>query len=312
MTDEPKRSPSTTSPSGRTKPTWRQVLERHAPVMLPAAHDGLTARMIEQAGFVAYQIGGFAYAGAHFGYPDIDLIHYGEISAGVRDLLVESSLPVMIDADDGYGDAKNVTRTVRGYEALGVSAMFLEDQVAPKRCGHMAGKRVIAAEVMAGKVRAAVAARRNPDTFLIARTDARESDGLDEALRRGELYLKSGADGLFIEAPHSVEEFERIAKTFAGVPLIANMLEGGGKSPILSPMELGKIGFAMITYPTSIIFRVAKATERALADLLAGHPLPTDDALNFKTYEDALGLPAWRAIEQEFSPDSGTPRGRGA
>ncbi len=311
MTDQPKLSPSLSVPASASKPTWKQVLDRHAPVLLPAAHDGLSARLIEQAGFVAYQIGGFAYAGAHFGYPDIDLIHYGEISAGVRDLVVESSLPVMIDADDGYGDAKNVTRTVRGYEALGVSAMFLEDQAAPKRCGHMEGKRVIPADVMAGKVRAAVAARRNPDTFLIARTDARESDGLDEALRRGELYLKCGADGLFIEAPHTVEELEKIAKTFAGTPLIANMLEGGGRTPILTPTELGKLGFAMITYPTSIIFRVAKTIQMALADLRAGRPLPTDQSLNFETYEAALGLPAWREIESEYSPspDAGT-RGR--
>jgi len=216
----------------------------------------------------------------------------------------------MIDADDGYGDAKNVTRTVQGYEALSVSALFMEDQVAPKRCGHMEGKQVVPAELMAGKVRAAVAARRNPDLFLIARTDARESYGLDEALRRGELYLKSGADGLFIEAPHTVEELERIAGAFRGVPLIANMLEGGGKTPILTPAELSKIGFAMITYPTSIIFRVAKVIERALSDLIAGRPLPADDALDFKAYEDALGLPAWRALENEFTPSPGpTPRG---
>ncbi len=296
--------------AAEAKPTWRQTLERHAPVLLPAAHDGLTARLIEEAGFVAYQVGGFAYAGSRFGFPDIDLIHFGEISAGLRDIVVGSSLPVMVDADDGYGDVKNVTRTVRGYEELGVSALFMEDQVAPKRCGHMEGKKVVPAEVFAGKIRAAVAVRRNPDTFLIARTDARESHGLDEALRRGQLYLDSGADGLFIEAPHTVKELEKVASTFRGVPLIANMLEGGGKTPILKPAELHELGFAMITYPTSIIFRVAKATQRALADLLAGRPLPTDDALDFKSYEDALGLPAWRDLENKFTPaPAPTPRG---
>lgn len=286
----------------RRKPTWRETLEKHAPVLLPAAHDGLSARLIERAGFVAFQVGGFAYAGSRFGYPDIDLIHYGEISAGLRDIIVGTNLPVMIDADDGYGDAKNVTRTIRGYEALGVSALFLEDQVAPKRCGHMEGKHVVPAELMAGKVRAAVAARTDPDLFLIARTDARASYGLDEALRRGRMYLDAGADGLFIEAPKDEAEFERIGREFRGVPMIANMLEGGGKSPILAPKDLHALGFRMITYPTSILFRVAKAIERSLADLKAGRPLPPDDSLSFDAYTEALDLPRWRDIENEFTP----------
>src|ERR1044071_8039425 len=130
------------------RPTWEDVLKEHAPLVLPAAHDALTARIIERAGFKAYQIGGFAVAGAMHAVPDLDLEHFGEKSAVARKILNASSLPVMVDADDGYGDAKNVTRTVREYETMGASAIFIEDQVAPKRCGHMAGKSVVAAAKM--------------------------------------------------------------------------------------------------------------------------------------------------------------------
>ena len=145
----------------------------------------------------------------------------------MRDIMAATELPVLVDGDDGYGDVKNVARTVAGYEAMGVAAIFIEDQRAPKRCGHMAGKDVIDADVMAAKLRAAAAARRNPDTFLIARTDARAVHGLDEALRRAELYLEAGADGVFVEAPQTVDELARIGRAFEGVPQMANMLEGG-------------------------------------------------------------------------------------
>src|SRR6185312_10174632 len=137
---------------------------------------------------------------------------------------------------------------IEGYEAMGASAIFLEDQVAPKRCGHMAGKDVIPAGQMVAKIKAAVGARRSKDFFIVARTDARAVHGLDEALRRGEQYLKAGVDGIFIEAPQNIQELETVGKTFKGVPQIANMLEGGGATPILSPAELSKLGFAMVAY----------------------------------------------------------------
>src|SRR5256885_9979664 len=175
------------------RPSWKEVLDQHAPLLLPVAHDALTARLIELAGYPAYQIGGFALVGSRFAYPDIDLAHYGENSAVTRDIIAASSLPVLVDADDGYGDVKNVTRVVQGYEAMGASAIFLEDQLAPKRCGHMAGKRVVSSDMHVGKIRAAVAARHNSETFIIARTDAREPLGLDEALRRAGTYVEAGA-----------------------------------------------------------------------------------------------------------------------
>jgi len=163
------------------KPTWKELLARGEPLILPCAHDALAARLIERAGFSAYSVGGYALVGARHALPDIGLVAFGEMSAGIRDIMAASSLPVLVDCDDGYGDAKNVARTIAGYEAMGVAAIFMEDQRAPKRCGHMAGKDVIDADAMAAKLRAAVSARRSADFFIIARTDARAVHGLDEA-----------------------------------------------------------------------------------------------------------------------------------
>ena len=282
------------------RPTWKQLLGAGEPLLLPCAHDALSARLIERAGFRAYSIGGYALVGARHALPDIGLVAYGEMSAGVRDIMAGSRLPVLIDGDDGYGDVKNVVHTVAGYEAMGASAIFIEDQRAPKRCGHMAGKSVIETEAMARKLRAAVAARRSTDLFIIARTDARAVFGLDEALRRGEVYLNAGADGLFIEAPQSVEELARVGQSFQGVPQLANMLVGGGRTPILPPAELARLGFAMVAYPTSLIFAVAHAMEKTLAELREGRLASAEQTLSFDQFKDITGLAHWGEIEQRF------------
>jgi 2,3-dimethylmalate lyase len=282
------------------RPTWKQLLGAGEPLLLPCAHDALSARLIERAGFRAYSIGGYALVGARHALPDIGLVAYGEMSAGVRDIMAGSRLPVLIDGDDGYGDVKNVVHTVAGYEAMGASAIFIEDQLAPKRCGHMAGKSVIETEAMARKLRAAVAARRSTDLFIIARTDARAVFGLDEALRRGEVYLNAGADGLFIEAPQSVEELARVGQSFQGVPQLANMLVGGGRTPILPPAELARLGFAMVAYPTSLIFAVAHAMEKTLAELREGRLASAEQTLSFDQFKDITGLAHWGEIEQRF------------
>ena len=282
----------------QTKPTWKELLGRGEPLLLPCAHDALSARLIERAGFAAYSVGGYALVGARHALPDIGLVGFGEMSAGIRDIIAASSLPVLVDCDDGYGDAKNVARTVAGYEAMGVSAIFMEDQRAPKRCGHMAGKDVIEAEAMAVKLRAAVQARRSPELFIVARTDARAVHGLDDALRRAEIYLKAGADGLFIEAPQTVDELAQIGRAFQGVPQLANMLEGGGRTPVLPPHELYRLGFGMVAYPTSLIFRVARAIETALADLKAGRPANNGAGVGFEAFKDIVSLARWADVEQ--------------
>jgi 2-methylisocitrate lyase-like PEP mutase family enzyme len=289
------------------RPTWKDLLKQEQPLLLPCAHDALSARLIERAGFSAYSIGGFALVGSRYGIPDIGLAAFSEISAGIRDVMAATRLPVLVDGDTGYGDVKNVAHTIEGYEALGASAIFIEDQVAPKRCGHMAGKDVIPADQMVAKIKAAADARRSKNFFLIARTDARAIHGLDEALRRGEQYLEAGADGIFIEAPQSIDELKRVGRAFQGVPQIANMLEGGGQTPVLPPAELKAMGFAMAAYPTSVIFRVARTIEKALADIKAGRPGASGDSVDFAGFKDITGYDKWARIEDEYAP---TQRGK--
>lgn len=281
------------------KPTWKELVARPEPLLLPVAHDALTARLVQRAGFDAYSIGGFALVGARFGIPDIGLVGLSEMASGVRDIMSVCDLPVMVDGDDGYGDVKNVTRTIRTYEQLGVSAIFIEDQVAPKRCGHMAGKDVIATELMEAKLRAAAAARDSKDTFLVARTDARAVLGLDEALRRAERYLKAGADGVFVEAPQTVEELRIVGERFGSVPQIANMLEDGA-TPLLPPAELKKMGFSMIAYPCSVIFRVAQTIEKALADLKHERLSLRGEGVGFDQFKDIVGFAGWGKVEDSF------------
>lgn len=280
---------------------WKQLLMQEAPLLLPAAHDALTARIIEQVGFKAYQVGGFALDGARFGLPDIDLTRFGEKSSAVREIIAASSLPVLVDCDDGYGDVKNTTHTIQIYEAMGASAVFIEDQEPPKRCGHMAGKKVIAAKQMENKIRAAVAARCNRDgLFLIARTDALEPEGLDEALHRAELYLKAGADGLYIEGPHNQKQLKKIGEEFKGVPKVVTMLEGGGETPWFAPEKFRAMGFSIVLYPTSVLFRMTYTIQRALEDIRDGRPMRKNEAVDMPTFEKIVGLERWATIENRF------------
>jgi 2,3-dimethylmalate lyase len=271
--------------------SWRELLADPDPLLLPCAHDALSARLIERAGFKAYSIGGFPLVGARYGLPDIGLMGLGEMAAAMRDIIAASDLPMLVDGDHGYGDAKNVARTIRTYESMGAAAIFIEDQVAPKRCGHMAGKDVVPTTIMEEKLRAAAAARQK-DTFLLARTDARAIHGLDEALRRGERYLRAGADGIFIEAPETLEEMHIVGRAFQGVPQLANMLEGG-RTPLVDPKELKAMGFAMIAYPTTLIFRVARTIEKALADLAAGRLKLDGEGVDFAAFKAITGFEEW-------------------
>lgn len=171
--------------SGVSHPTWKTLLASGEPLLLPAAQDALAARLIARAGFKAYQVGGFALAGARYAFPDIDLIHFYEEHETIRQIVAASPLPVLVDAGDGFGDVKNVTRTVRGYEELGAAAIFIEDQESPISCGQMDSKPVVSVKEMVTKIGAALAARRSADTFVLARTDARGTEGVAGAIRRG-------------------------------------------------------------------------------------------------------------------------------
>jgi 2,3-dimethylmalate lyase len=205
--------------------SFRQIIDSAVAdkrfLVVPGAHDALSARLIEKTGFETYFIGGFPAVGARYGLPDIGLKGFGEISACVRDIMAACDLPVFVDGDDGYGDVKNVVHTVQSYERMGVSAILIEDQQWPKRCGHMVGKKVVPTEVAEAKIRAACAERLDRETWILARTDARAVYDLDEAMRRAERYIRAGADGIFIEAPRSVKELEIIGKAF-DVPQVCN------------------------------------------------------------------------------------------
>src|SRR4051812_41055204 len=287
--------------SPATRPTWRTLLAEGEPLVLPAAHDALTSRLIARAGFKAYQVGGFALAGARYAYPDIDLVQFYEENEAIRQIAAASPLPVLVDAGDGFGDVKNVTRTVRGYEELGISGLFIEDQKPPVSCGQMGRKEVVPVKEMVGKVKAALAARKNADTFILARTDGRSAAKVAEAIRRGEAYRDAGADGVYVEGLRSAAELKGVGKALSGTPLATTLMEGGGQLPWLPPEEIHGYGFAMILYPTTVLFRVARTIERALAGLKAGRPMPAGEAVDLATFEDIVGLPGWQDVEERFS-----------
>lgn len=282
----------------QSRTPFRELLQAEQPLIMPGAQDALSARLIEQAGFKAFFIGGFQVAGIHYGVPDLGLISLGDFTPIVRNILSATSLPVMMDIDDGYGDVKNVVRTVHTYEELGVGCMFIEDQVSPKRCGHLDGKRVVPVEDMETKIRAAIAERSNPDTFLIARTDARAVEGLDAALRRGERYLAAGADGLFVESLLDVDELTKVGATF-DAPLLANMLESG-RTPILKPSELKEIGYDMAIYGITLLMHITKHMQAVLEDLRSERLEMTGSAISFDNYKKVVGFDEWDRIENAY------------
>jgi len=280
--------------------SWKAMLAAaDKPVQLPVAHDALTARLIELAGFDAYQIGGYALSGATHAIPDVDLEKFGEKKFSADWIMQASPLPVLIDIDDGYGDVKNVTRSVQEYIRLGASAMFMEDQRPPKKCGHMDDKKVIDTREMLQKIKAAVTARDGNDFFILARTDAIDPEGLDNAMDRAKQYLDAGADGVYLEGPKTPEDLEKIGKTFKGIPLATSILEDGGKTPWLSPTELGSMGFSMILYPTTVIFQAAYAIQRALHHLKQGKPIH-GSSVNMEEFMQIVDLPYWKSIEEKF------------
>jgi len=280
--------------------SWSKALKKETPLLMPVAHDGLTAKLIEQTGFTALQVGGFAVAGARFGLPDIDLTQFYERFESVKDIMAATELPILVDADDGYGDVKNVTHTVRSYIGLGIQGLFIEDQQAPKECGHMEDKKVVPAEQMVAKVKAAVAARQDHEFFILARTDALQPEGIDAAIRRAEKYLKAGADGVYVEGPTSEEQLKTIGKAFKGEHLATSVLENGGKTPWLSPKEFGDLGYTMLLYPTTILFRMTYTIRKAAEDLRAGRPLDREHAVDMDEFEKIVELRHWQDIEKRF------------
>lgn len=273
------------------------LLARENPLLLPVAHDALSARMIERAGFAAGAIGGFGVIGCRTGLPDLGLASFGEIGAAVRDIAGATALPLIVDADDGYGDVKNVVRTTRVYEDMGISAIVLEDQVSPKKCGHAAVTReVVPTTVMEAKLAAAIEARRNPGFAIVARTDARLVEGLDAAIERGRRYVAKGADALFVEAPTSIEELRAIGAAF-DVPLIVNAAEGG-RTPVLTPGQYRELGFSIILYPATLLLRMVGMFERTLAALRTGEFADEGALPAFNVLTGIMGMDEWMEIDR--------------
>src|SRR5262245_39639651 len=236
----------------------RELLSSPNVIQAPGAYDCLSARLIEAAGFPMVYMTGFGTSAAYLGRPDVGLLGMSEMVDNARRIADAVTVPVIADADTGYGNAINVIRTVQAYERAGVAGIHIEDQTAPKKCGHLEGKQLIPAAEMAQKLRAAVDARTSPDFVIIARTDARTVDGLDAALERALIYRDAGADILFVEAPESEREIETIAQELSGTPLLFNWAEGG-KTPPVSLETLRQLGFRIVIFPISTLLVAAQA-----------------------------------------------------
>ncbi len=290
------------SPAAGAPARLRALLSRSEPLLVPGAYDALSARLVEHAGFDAVYLTGFGATASLLGLPDVGLLSLPDMVDSASRMARAVDVPLISDADTGYGNAINVARAVQQFERAGVAAVHLEDQVAPKRCGHMSGKQVVPVDEMVEKLRAAVAARRDPDFVLIARTDARAVEGLDAALERARAYRDAGADVLFVEAPETEAEVVEVAAAFPDTPLLFNWVERG-RTPMLPLARIAELGFAIVIFPVATLFSATTGMQRYLSELRAsGTPLAAlDDAVDFDAFTDLVGLPEIRAFEDEVT-----------
>jgi 2-methylisocitrate lyase-like PEP mutase family enzyme len=287
--------PSTETPATRL----RRRLSSPELLVVPGCSDALGARLIEQAGFEALYMTGFGTSATLIGRPDVGLLGAAEMTENAARIAAATSLSLIADADTGYGNAANVARTVRGYERAGVAAIQLEDQIMPKKCGHMADKAVIPAAEMVQKVRAAVDAR--DEMLVIARTDARAPEGLDAAIERAHAYAGAGADVLFVEALQSIEEFERVGAERFGVPLVYNWVEGG-RSPALTAQSVAELGYGILLLPISLLLAATHAMRQTLIDIAAtGTTSAGAFGLDpFTGFTDVIGLPEFLEAQARY------------
>ena len=277
------------------------LLAAHGTLMFPGAYDALSARLAERAGFELTFISGYSVSAARLGEPDFGLLTQSEIVDAARSVCRAVRIPVIVDADTGYGNPLNVIRTVNELIDAGAAGMFLEDQVWPKRCGHMRGKKVVPLEEYLPKIRAAADARAGRDFFIVARTDARQAIGLDEAIRRVAAAREAGADAAFVEAPNSIEELREVARRVRG-PLVANMLERG-VTPLLTREELRDLGYALAVCPLTAIYAAARAMRDVFAHLRAHGTTrdALDRLLSFDEFHDLVGLEEKYALDARYA-----------
>jgi 2,3-dimethylmalate lyase len=278
------------------------VLDREI-LVLPGAYDSLSAKIVEQAGFKAVTIGGYPASGSLLAKPDVSLLTMTEMVNQARYISEAVDIPLFVDGDTGHGNVTNVARTVREFERAGAAGLFIEDQVFPKRCGHMEGKQVIPTDEMVTKIKAATDARMDDDLMIMARTDSFAIYGIDEAIERGNRYAEAGADIIFIEAPPSVEDMRRVCREVKA-PMSANMVEGG-KTPILTARELQDIGYSIATFPLSTLYAAAYGVRAAMEALAktgttAGF---MDRMIAFTDFNNLVGLDKVRETEAQYYKD---------
>jgi len=279
----------------------RKLMSGPGCLVAPGVADGLAARLVKLAGFEAAYMTGFGTSITRLGMPDVGLLTATEMIDNASRIVDACELPVVADADTGYGNPINTRRTIRDYEKAGVAGVHIEDQGWPKRCGHLAGKRVIPTAEMVAKIKAACDARRDQDFVIITRTDAIAIEGIDAALDRGERYREAGADVLFIEAPVGRAEVDRVSKHFKGVPLLYNMASSG-KTPDLPADELGKLGFRIAIYPNWVILAAIPAMQNMLAELKRTGSVAhmRDKVATFKQFTEIAGLPDIMELEERY------------
>ena len=278
----------------------KRLLARRQLLIAPGVFDGLSARLVEEAGFEAIYLSGGAVARS-MGVPDIGLVTMSEVIERAVQVVAAVKIPVIADADTGYGNALNLVRAVREFERAGVAAIHIEDQITPKRCGHLEGKEVISLAEMEKKLEAALQSRSDPDFIIIGRTDSRAVHGLDDAIRRGKSFAKLGVDAVFVEAPQSEAEMETIARSIPEVPLLVNMFKGG-KTPLLPASRLEEMGFRIAIFPSESQRAAIYAMREALAMLKRdGSTEAMDDRLTtFKERDRIVGLEEWEKLERQY------------
>jgi 2-methylisocitrate lyase-like PEP mutase family enzyme len=284
----------------------RALLDSGRTILAPGAFDPLAARLVEEAGFPAVYMTGFGTSAALIGRPDVGLLTMTEMADNAGRIAACVDIPVIADADTGYGNPLNVIRTVGAYEAAGVAGMHIEDQVTPKKCGHMDGKLIIPAQEMVQKIRAAVQSRADPEFVIIARTDARAVEGLERALDRARMYREAGADALFIEAVSTEAEAAEAARAFPGVPLLFNWAEGG-KTPPISLDRLTGLGYRIVIFPISTLLAATAAMRRILREIAeAGTPAAALGELpTFGEFTDFIGLTEVSEAERRYAARPG-------
>jgi len=281
----------------------KMIMERKA-LIVPGAYDALSAKLIERTGFKAIQVSGFGLAACYLGKPDVGLLTQTEMVNFTKNIVNAVDIPVMGDADTGFGNAINAMRAVQEFEQAGCAGLNIEDQVFPKRCGHMEGKQIVPQEEMVKKIEAACDARKDKDFVINARTDAIAISGIDDAIKRGKAYADAGADLIFVEAPQSKEQIKRIAEE-VGAPISINLFDSikGGKTPLMTYAELRELGVARVSVPVGSIFAAVKGVQsylEAVKDEIA--PGRYDLVCKFDEFKELVGLPEMKELEKRFLP----------